>query len=156
MTRFLLIACGILITSVSNTFGQSGTQHPGNNHARQEKVEKLKIAYLTRRLDLSSEQARAFWPVYNAYQKAYRQLTAAQRRARLAQGSPQEATAAQARQQLEADFDYQQKVLDLRKKYNREFLKILPPQKVVILYRAERDFYNRLLKELRQRGEQKK
>ena len=32
-----------------------------------EKIEAAKIGYLTNKLDLTSEQAQKFWPVYNEY-----------------------------------------------------------------------------------------
>jgi len=36
---------------------------------RMEKIQAAKIAYLTEKLDLSVEEAQAFWPVYNECQK---------------------------------------------------------------------------------------
>ena len=48
-----------------------------------------------------------------------------------------------------SEFDQQQKMLDLRKKYHQEFLKILSIKKVMLLYEAEKDFRKELLKKLR-------
>ena len=38
------------------------------NRPRKEKVEAMKIGFITDYLDLSSEEAKEFWPVYNKYQ----------------------------------------------------------------------------------------
>jgi len=38
-----------------------------------EKVRAYKIAYLTEKLDLSSEEAEKFWPIYNEYSKNRRE-----------------------------------------------------------------------------------
>lgn len=35
---------------------------------RRERIKSLKVAYLTEKLDLSPEEAAAFWPVYNEYE----------------------------------------------------------------------------------------
>ena len=45
----------------ANVFGQQG--HRG------EKVKALKIAFITEQLDLSSEEASQFWPIYNKYEE---------------------------------------------------------------------------------------
>lgn len=41
---------------------------------QREKVERLKIAYITERLDLSSEEAQMFWPLYNDREKEIRSI----------------------------------------------------------------------------------
>lgn len=38
---------------------------PGGGRPKHEKVEELKIAFITTELNLTSEEAQKFWPVYN-------------------------------------------------------------------------------------------
>src|SRR6187431_2793752 len=44
--------------------------HDGNhpNRPSREQVEAMKIGFLTQRLNLSTEEAKVFWPVYTKYQ----------------------------------------------------------------------------------------
>jgi len=42
-------------------------QRPGKED-RREKVDALKVGFITKKLDLSSEEAQKFWPVYNKFQ----------------------------------------------------------------------------------------
>jgi hypothetical protein len=41
---------------------------PRGDKERAEKVEALKIGFLTQRLDLTTDEAKSFWPVYNKFQ----------------------------------------------------------------------------------------
>ncbi|MCB0697691.1 MAG: hypothetical protein KDC07_10020, partial [Chitinophagaceae bacterium] len=41
---------------------------PDRDH-KHDRIKALKIAYITEKLDLTSEQAQKFWPVYNRYEK---------------------------------------------------------------------------------------
>ncbi|MFL9481480.1 hypothetical protein ACI6Q2_01800 [Chitinophagaceae bacterium LWZ2-11] len=56
--KLLFIAASFFF--FSTTFAQNG-QMPGNN------VQGIKIAYMTRQLKLSSDEAEKFWPVYYDY-----------------------------------------------------------------------------------------
>jgi len=42
----------------------------GKIDKRKEKMEALKIAYITEELDLTQEQWQVFWPIYNDYNKS--------------------------------------------------------------------------------------
>src|SRR6202022_2379786 len=85
------------------------------------RLEALKIAFLTRRLNLTSEEAQRFWPVYNQY-------SAEIRRARLIHG--------QNKNEIELD----EAILTIKKKYNGEFSKALSPERANQFFRAEKDF----------------
>lgn len=56
---FLFLICTLMLGST--VFAQP----EGGNRPKKEKVEELKIAFITSELDLSSEEAQKFWPVYN-------------------------------------------------------------------------------------------
>ncbi len=43
----------------------SFAQQNGDGMTKKERIEQLKIAFITKELDLSSEEAEKFWPVYN-------------------------------------------------------------------------------------------
>ena len=38
---------------------------PGGERPKKQKIEELKIAFITNELDLTSEEAQKFWPIYN-------------------------------------------------------------------------------------------
>ncbi|MEO6948650.1 MAG: hypothetical protein ABI123_03390 [Ginsengibacter sp.] len=105
----------------------------GNKGARIERVEALKIAFLTQKLQLTSAQAEKFWPVYNQYEDEIQQVRKDNRTGDILEG--------------------EQKLLDIRKKYRDSFEKILGSQKINTLYSAEKEFRTILIKRLKERRE---
>lgn len=105
----------------------------GGNAGDGSRIEALKIAYITKKLNLSPEEAQRFWPVYNNYAKEIKQTRSDQRRD---QGS---------------ELETEEKILTIRKKYNTEFSKVLSPDKVNTFFRAEKEFGNYVQKELMER-----
>jgi len=83
--------------------------------------------------------------VYNQYQNELKDLSK-QRKADLQKGDGLSAT-----DKIDMQLDMESKLLELKKRYTREFSKVLPPEKIVKLFQAERDFKNELIKELRER-----
>ena len=114
------------------------------HRGRSEQIEAIKVAFITSKLDLTSDEAQKFWPVYNNYQKEFMVLLKKRREARYQKNSdPNE--------MINADLSYESKMLDLKKKYKKLFLKAIPPQKVLALYQAEREFREHLIKQLNKR-----
>jgi len=124
MKKYLLIILAVF-GSYSFTMAQNGNGR--------EKVQALKVAFITQKLHLTTAEAEKFWPVYNQYDNEIMQLRASSRSGDV--------------------LDNEQKLLDIRKKYKSSFEKILGPQRLNDLYNAERDFRNVLIQRLKQRGQ---
>ena len=118
---------------------------PRNQEERMERLESAKIAFLTQRIDLSSREAEKFWPVYNQYQNELKALMQQRK------GDLQKQNQVSATDKIDMQLDMESKVLELKKRYTREFGKVLSPEKIVKLFQAERDFKNELIRELRER-----
>jgi hypothetical protein len=101
------------------------------------RVEALKIAYITQKVNLSPEEAQKFWPIYNKYAAEIRKVRV------------------DGRLNKETEIDIEEKLLAIRKKYNGEFTKALSPEKVNAFFKAEKDFSTVLQKELLERRQQK-
>lgn len=127
-----------------------------NKPARGEKLESLKIAFITQKLDLTSEEAKVFWPVYNHYQDELEALRKT-RRANLleAKMNVDELGDKEIEALLNNEFTFRQNELDITKKYLPEFKKILPIKKVARLYKSEEDWKRKLLQLLQERREMK-
>ena len=129
-----IVVCLVLSTSV---FAQ-------NRQERHEQIEAIKVAFITNKLDLSSEEAQQFWPVYNNYQKELMELMKKRKEDRQKENiDPNE--------RINADLAYESKMLELKKKYKKLFLKAIPPEKLIRLYQAEREFREHLIKQLNHR-----
>ncbi len=96
-----------------------------------EKIKALEIAYITKQLNLSSEEAEKFWPVFNKYRMEVKNVLTDKN--------------------IHDDLERQQKVLDIRKKYRTEFARILNPERAQEVYGSEDRFRNLLKREWMQR-----
>src|SRR5688500_3525058 len=97
------------------------------------RVQAYKIAYLTKKLSLTPQEAQRFWPVYNQYENELR------------------AVRAEGRQNGKSEIEIEEKVLNTRKKYNTEFGKAISAEKVNILFRSEKEFNTLVQKEMMER-----
>jgi hypothetical protein len=105
------------------------------NGGRAEKIQALKIAFITQKLHLTSSEAERFWPVYNQYNNEIKTLRANNRDRDV--------------------IDNEQKLLDIRKKYKPDFEKVLGPRRINDLFNSERDFRNLLIQRLKNQRQQK-
>jgi hypothetical protein len=124
----LVIALSVSVVSVAQDGDEKG------NGSR---IEALKIAYLTKKLSLSTDEAQKFWPIYNQYMGEIRK------------------TRIDARQNKEGEIPTEEKLLNIRKKYNGEFNKALSSEKVNTFFKAEKEFGTVLQKELMERRMQR-
>ncbi len=118
-----------------------------------ERLEAMKIGFITERLNLSSDEAKVFWPVYNKFtddMKKLRQSSKGKISEEMADMSAM--TDAEAEKVLNDMVNFKIQEADLLKKYAAEFKKVLPVKKVVLLFKAENDFKRELLKKLSQRN----
>lgn len=126
---------------------------PPPDGPKKEKVEAMRIAFLTQKLDLSPEEAQKFWPVYNEFKKKRDEL---HKKRREEMKSAKENIDSLSDKQVEALVDgeilFRQKNLDLEKEYHGKFKSVLPIKKVARLYRAEEQFTHRLLEQISERG----
>lgn len=111
---------------------------------RHEQIENIKIAFITKKLDLNQEEAQNFWPIYNNYQKELMLLMKKRREERLR-------TDLEPNDKINLDLAYESKMLDLKKKYKKLYSKVIPAEKILSLYQAEREFREHLIKQLNQR-----
>ncbi len=118
---------------------------------RLQEIKAQKVAYLTQKMDLGTDEAQKFWPVYNAYDKELEALRKERRTAHKEMKAEADLTEAEASAAIDAELASQQKELDLRKRYSAEFKKTIGARKTLALARAERDFNRELLKRMRER-----
>lgn len=132
------------IVSFFFVFTQASLAQDGQGN---EKIEQLKIAFITKHLKLTTDEAQKFWPVYNQYEAEKKQI----RQSTI--GSVKELkddgdfTNAEADQAILKYIEFKSKDLELTKKYITEFKKILPSTKVAKLVTAEERFKKLLAKQ---------
>lgn len=125
MFRTLLIIMVAVIAFSVSSFAQNIKQ-----------IENLKIAYITKQLDLSEEQAQKFWPVYNKHESQLRNLYAKFK---------EEDSSAEEMMNIETD------ILNVKKKKINALKDILSKEQINKLIKAEKKFVQKILDELKQK-----
>ena len=97
------------------------------------RLEALKIAYITKKMDLSPEEAQKFWPIYNLYAAELRQ------------------TRQNATKNNQSEIDLDEAILGIRKKYNGQFNQVLSAEKVNTFFKSEKEFGVFVQKEMERR-----
>ncbi len=100
-----------------------------------DRIEALKVAFITKQLQLSSQEAEKFWPVYNGYENEMKQMIR------------------EHRQKGGSEIELEEKVLAMHKKYKPTFTKVISEEKFDKLMAAERSWGDMLRKELQRRKE---
>lgn len=123
-----------------------GTVQAQDGDGRQ-KIESAKIGYITNRLNLTTEQAPQFWPIYNEYSGRKHDLSRKVRQ--LNSRSVQPGVAEQdVIRNLNQSNEAKQKIADLDQEYQPRFLKVITPGQLAELQNAERTFNKMLLDRL--------
>jgi hypothetical protein len=121
-----------------------------------EKVESMKVGFLTERLNLTSEEAKVFWPVYNKYEDELEVLRTSRRENLMnAKKNFDEMNDREIEKAVDNEIAFRQNELDLLKKFHPQFKQVLPIKKVAKLYRAEEDFKRKLLDMIQEKRERK-
>ncbi len=139
---FLLFLAGSFSASAQN----SSDQKHEERKERFQKIQTAKIAYITEKLSLNTEEAQKFWPVYNQLEEERRSIRHKSRGLRddkIASLSDQ-----QIREALNQRLAIQQAEVNIDKNYMEKFLKVISPRQLATFYRAEKEFTDILLKKL--------
>lgn len=103
-------------------------QPPGDRGGRPgERVEALYVAYITRALQLTSEEAEKFWPVHSSFDEEMKKV-------------PRDLP----------ELDRQQQLLNIKKKYESRFSAIIGKERTDEFYRKDAEFRKKMVERLKQ------
>jgi len=121
---------------------------------RGEEIESLKIAFFTKKLDLSPEDAKVFWPIYNDMQAEQNALRKERFQKMISFRKVTEIdnlSDAQIQSLITSEFDFRQRDLNIEKKYYNKFKAVLPIKIIGKYYRAQEAFKRELLNRFKDR-----
>lgn len=120
--------------------GNAQPQGPLSKEARQ-RIEAQRIGFITQKLNLTPDEATKFWPVYNEYKDALRDMKDDMERPDLMNISDDEANTV-----IDRHIQQEQKRLDMQKKLITDLRKVISPRKIILLQASEREFNRGLLR----------
>lgn len=124
MKRFLLILT-LFFAGISFAKAQAGDE-PADENKKQEKIQALYVAYITQELKLTSDEAQKFWPIHSDFDKELKAVN----------------------QEL-PELDKQQAILNIKKRYQDRFTRVLGPARTENFFRKDVIFRQKLAERLR-------
>lgn len=147
MKKFILLSC--LFFTTMNVMAQH-TERKG----MKDKIRTLKVEFITEKLDLSSGEAENFWPIYNAFDKAYMELRHEKLKGlkdNLKEGinmlSEKEALS-----KLNEMTDIEDELVKLKRMFRYQLDGVISNKKILLLKIAEDGFNRRMMDRLKRRS----
>ncbi len=109
---------------------------------RGERIEAMRVAFITQKLALTPVESEKFWPVYNIYRNAVVDL----RKQTNLETNLEVMSDAEAEKAIQVSIDRMEKELSLFKKLANDLKPILPARKIAILTKTERSFNEELIR----------
>ena len=114
---------------------------------KRERIEAEKVAFITKRMQLTPKQAQGFWPVHTEYEKEEKRIRSKYRvRQTIDSMTEQEADEA-----IEKRLRMEDELLALRKNYFVRFKQVISPRQILLMQKANAEFKQYLLEEIRRR-----
>ncbi len=126
--KHLILSLLFLTGSFSVAFAQDDDPDPSK---REQKIQALYIAYITQQLNLNEEEAQKFWPLHKQFDGELRTVDMSM-----------------------PELDRQQQILNIKKKYQDRFTRILGNNRTDAFYRKDMEFRKKLVENIRQRRQQ--
>ncbi|MDD2797210.1 MAG: hypothetical protein PHV20_01315 [Bacteroidales bacterium] len=153
MKKIILLFVSILIV-YANSYAQE-SDNQGKKHFDLENFKAQKMAYLVQQIGITPEESAQFFPLYNEMQeKKFKLKMEAMKNARKI-FKKQDPSDEECLKTVDGFLDNEVEIASLEKNYYQKFKKILSPQKLLKLKRADFHFAQEVLKKVDKRVKQR-
>jgi hypothetical protein len=116
-----------------------------------EKIEAIRKDFFTDKLELTSDEAAKFWPIYKDFNNRREKINEDRRILfRYINRNSDFLTDKEIDESLEKYINFQKEETLLTEQFNKKFLEILPPKKVLRIYITENQFKAYILNQIRE------
>lgn len=113
-----------------------------------ERIKTLKIGFITEKINLTPAEAKKFWPVYDKYSQLLHDLHSQIKTCRKKGCEKKEnLTEKEALEILKKDSELGDQIWKTSKEKDKELLKVISAQKLLLLKDAEKEFHRKLMKQ---------
>jgi len=128
----------------------------GAQNPREEQIKSLRIAFLTKSLSLTPQEAQQFWPVYNEYSDRVDALHKEERRMlRSLRQQFETISEEEAQTVLNRHVTIQNNKTKAREDLITNLKGVIPAKKILILIKAEEDFKRSIFEKLKKRRQER-
>lgn len=137
----LILALSLLLV------GQlSAQRNASDDRTRREKIEAVKVAFITQELALTPEESQGFWPIYNELRDKIKAIRKGD--TKLDKVDLSSMTDAELEKAFLEDLTNDEQEIALKKEYFQKLKKVIPVRKIVQLRKIEVEFRRRLQERL--------
>lgn len=153
----LYLIISVFFISIT-TFGQRGPIRE-RLQEKKEQIKALKVAFITTELNLTSDEAARFWPIFNAFEEKQQEIKRQKLRSILdrTEGNSldklSEKDAASLLSQME---NTEEELHQLKKKFVTNLKGVIPSVKILKLKKAEEEFNRKLLQQYRDKRDNRR
>jgi hypothetical protein len=116
-----------------------------------DKVEALRVAFISKRIELTSGESEKFWPVYNEFND---KIKALRKNLRLSyKKAPENIGEKEAEELYQLDLKTRQAETDLHKQYSEKIKTIIGAKKLIKLRNAEEDWKREVINSIKEKNE---
>ena len=119
------------------------------NRSKEERIQALKVAFITEELNLTPEQSQGFWPLYNELQGKLRKL----KKSRIKRLDLDEMSDTELEALLEGHLKGEEEKIALHRTYTQRFKKVITIRQIIKLTQSEHRFRKELLRRSKERRE---
>ena len=148
--KSLLVLILFTIFFNGSAFAQDRKMPPPPDEKTRERIEAARAAVITQQLNLTSEQATKFWPIYNEFSQKRELLRREffEERRKIDPANPDPKAE---KEVFNLGLNIRQKELDLEKEYSTKMMGVISGQQMLKLHHAERNFQQMVMNQLQQR-----
>ena len=125
----------LILTLLLGSFSAVKAQNdqPVDETKKQEKIKALYVAYISQQLELNPEEAQKFWPVHTQFETELKGVKPDM-----------------------PELEKQQAILNIKKRYQNNFNRILGPRRCERFFRMDGEFKHKLLERIRNQNQRPK
>ncbi|MBD3723998.1 MAG: sensor of ECF-type sigma factor [Flavobacteriaceae bacterium] len=121
---------------------------------KKEKIKALKVAYITEKLDFTTDEAQKFWPIYNTFDEKQFEIRHNKMKAiikKIEEGGMENISEKEAQNLISQIENSEDELHNLKKKFMQDLQKVIPAKKIILLKKTEEEFNRKLLREFKER-----
>ena len=148
------VLVSIILLGSLTAFSQEKSKDP---KMQKERIEQAKIAFLTTKLELTSDEAQDFWPIYNEMHKKIKENRSGMKKlyAPVKEGG-NDLDDASYRAIIKGSHENEEKALEIKKEYGDKMANVIGYKRVFELKMAEKEFKKRLMERMKRSNPGKK
>lgn len=112
-----------------------------------DKVEEMRVSFISKKLDLSSAESEKFWPLYNEYNDKVKALRKNLRQS--LRKAPENISEKEAEELYQLDIKTKTAEAELHKNYSEKIKAVIGARKIILLRTAEEEFKQKVLETIK-------